>query len=149
MIRSIEWLYPLARRWMPRQLFRYGICGVANLVFDWILYFCFFHFIFKAQDVDFGFFTLSPHIAAFACTFPITLASGFYLARHVSFRQSTHRRRTQAWRYVTVVFANWGINIFGLKLLVDVLAFYPTPSKMLITVVTTIFSYLAQKKFTF
>jgi putative flippase GtrA len=34
-------------------------------------------------------------------------------------------------------------------LLVDWLGFYPTPSKMIITLIATLVSYLSQKKFTF
>ena len=48
-----------------------------------------------------------------------------------------------------VYLINLGINYPGVRLLVEVFGFYPTPSKMAITVVTVIFSFLMQKYFTF
>ncbi len=48
-----------------------------------------------------------------------------------------------------VVIVNLLINYFGLKLCVEVLYWYPTPSKMLITMFTVVFSFFAQKYFSF
>jgi putative flippase GtrA len=55
----------------------------------------------------------------------------------------------QLFRYGIVVVANLAINYIGLKLLVDVFGWFPTPSKMAITIVATGVSYISQKKFTF
>jgi putative flippase GtrA len=41
------------------------------------------------------------------------------------------------------------VNYLGLKLCVDILSFYPTPSKMLITLVTVAISFFGQKYFSF
>jgi len=87
--------------------------------------------------------------AALAFSFPVSLMTGFYLARHISFRSSKLKKRTQLWRYVSVVGMNILINYLCLKLFVDVMGIYPTPSKMITTGITTVFSFLAQKNFSF
>lgn len=145
----IDFFYPPFKRFFSLQFFRYGMSGGANLVFDWVLYFIIYNFILRKQIVDLGFIAISPHIAALLIVFPITLLTGFLLQKYVTFTASDLRGRQQLVRYMAVVGVNLLINYFGLKLLVEVLHFYPTPSKMVVTVVCTIFSYFSQKKFTF
>ena len=148
--RKIDFTYPLFQKIFSPQLYRYGVCGGANIVFDWVLYFLVYNFIFKHRFVDIGFVTLSPHIVSFIIIFPITTLSGFLLQKYVTFTASSDLRgRIQLIRYLLIVIANLLINYVGLKLLVDGLDFYPTPSKMIITIVTVICSYIGQKKFTF
>ena len=93
--------------------------------------------------------TISPHIAALLITFPVTLFSGFLLQKYVTFTSSDLRGKEQLVRYMAVVGVNLLINYFGLKLLVEVLHLYPTPSKMVVTLICMIFSYFSQKTFTF
>lgn len=145
----IDFFYPPFQHIVSLQFFRYGVVGVANLVFDWVLYFISYNFIFRKKIVELGFIAISPHIAAFLLVFPITLLSGFLLQKYVTFTASNLRGRVQLIRYMGVVVVNLLINYFGLKLFVEVLHVYPTPSKMIVTVVCTIFSYIMQKKFTF
>ncbi len=145
----IDFFYPPFRRYFSLQFFRYGVSGAGNMVFDWVLYFIIYNFVIQKRLVHLGIVTLSPHIATLFITFPITLFTGFLLQKYVTFTASTLRGKVQLIRYSAVVVANLLINYFGLKLLVDVLSIYPTPSKMIITVFTTIFSYISQKKFTF
>lgn len=145
----VDFFYPPFRKYMTLQFFRYGVTGVANMAFDWVLYFVTFHFILEKQMLDLGFETLSSHIAAMVIVFPITFTSGFLLQKYVTFSASEIKGRVQVFRYLTVVLANLLINYIGLKLLVDVVGLFPTPSKMIVTIITTIFSYFSQKKFTF
>ena len=145
----VDFFYPPFRKYMTLQFFRYGVTGVANMAFDWILYFVTFHFILEKQMLDLGFETLSSHIAAMVIVFPVTFTSGFLLQKYVTFSASEIKGRVQVFRYLTVVLANLLINYIGLKLLVDVVGLFPTPSKMIVTIITTIFSYFSQKKFTF
>lgn len=119
------------------------------MVFDWIVYYCFYHFVLQQEMLHLGFVTLGSHIAALLFTFPISFLSGFWLQKYVTFTASDLLGKVQLFRYAMVVAVNLGINYGGLKLFVEVLGFYPTPSKMLITIITTIFSYISQKKFTF
>jgi len=145
----IDFFYPLFRRFMSPELYRYGVCGTFNVAFDWVLYFLVYNFIVQYRVIDFGIISLSPHIASLVIIFPVTTFTGFLLQKYVTFTASELRGRVQLFRYFIVVFGNLIINFLGLKILVDGLNFYPTPSKMIITIVTIICSYIGQKKFTF
>lgn len=145
----IDLFYPPFRKYLSLQFFRYSVSGASNMVFDWVLYFITYNFIIQKQLVNLGFVTLSPHIASLFVTFPITLFTGFLLQKYVTFTASQLRGSKQLFRYSLVVGLNLLINYFGLKIFVDFLNFYPTPSKMLITIITVIISYFSQKHFTF
>ena len=153
----IDFFYPPFRRVMSEQLFRYAACGGGNLVLDWVLYFLIYNFVIGHELVNLQFtihnlqFTqaITPHIATLCIVFPITLLTGFWLQKNVTFSQSELNSWRQLGRYVIIVAINLAINYFGLKLCVESLGWYPTPSKMLITLITVAISYLGQKYFTF
>ena len=147
--KCIDFFYPPFRKYVSVQFFRYGVSGAANMVLDWILYFVFYHFVLQQGMLHLGFVTLSSHIAAFFLTFPITLFTGFLLQKYVTFTSSELRGKVQLYRYSLVVAANLLINYLGLKLLVELIGIFPTPSKMIVTIFTTLFSYFSQKKYTF
>ena len=147
--RLIDFFYPPFKKYLSVQLFRYGATGAANLVFDWVLYFFLYNFVIQHRLVHLGIVTLSPHIAALAFTFPLSFMSGFLLQKYVTFSSSYLRGRVQLVRYGMVVAVNLLINYVGLKIFVDLMGWYPTPSKMLITLIATGISYFSQKKFTF
>ena len=152
LLKIIDFIYRPFKRVCPLQLFRYGVSGGANMVLDWVLYFLFYHLLFwlTAGDVlRLGFIAITPHIAAFAIVFPITTLTGFWLGRNISFKESTIKGRTQFIRYISVVLANILINYGCLKLFIEVCGIYPTPSKMLTTFITVVFSFVMQKFFTF
>jgi len=145
----IDFFYPPFQKYLSIQFFRYGVSGVTNMMFDWVLYFVIYHFVLRQQMLHLGFVTFGSHIAALFLTFPVTLVSGFLLQKYVTFTSSEMRGRTQLLRYSLVVLANLLLNYLGLKILVELLGFFPTPSKMIVTIFTTMFSYFSQKKFTF
>ena len=144
-------------RWVSKELFRYAACGGGNLVFDWLLYFLIYNFVIGHEIVnlklDIGNWTLeqaiTPHIATLCIVFPITLLTGFWLQKYVTFTQSNLHGARQLVRYILVVLINLAVNYYGLKLCVETLGWYPTPSKMVVTIVTVIISYFCQKYFTF
>ncbi len=145
----IDLFYPVFKRYMPLQFFRYGVTGVANLVFDWVLYFLIYNFILQQQMLNLGIFTLSSHIASFAIKFPITLLSGFLLQKYVTFSESDLRGHRQLFRYLIVYGVNILINYFGLKLFVDLMKIFPSISNMIVSVITVFVSYFLQKSYTF
>ncbi len=153
----IDFFYPPFRKVMSEQLFRYAACGGGNLVLDWVLYFLIYNFVIGHELVNLQFtihnlqFTqaITPHIATLCIVFPVTLLTGFLLQKYVTFSQSELNSWRQLGRYVIIVAINLAINYFGLKLCVECLGWYPTPSKMLITLITVAISYLGQKHFTF
>jgi putative flippase GtrA len=137
------------RRIVPESLFRYFFCGSANMVFDWVLYFVLYNFVFAKEILQFRFFAISPHIAAFIFSFPVSFSTGFLLGKYVSFQGSSLRGRTQLMRYGMVTGSNILINYLGLKLFVEQLGIFPTPSKMMVSIICTVFSYFMQRYFTF
>ena len=151
----IDFFYPPFRKILSPQLFRYAACGGGNMVLDWVLYFLIYNFVIGHDLVYFHLspFTfnlcLTPHIATLCIVFPITLLTGFWLQKYVTFTASQLNGWRQFIRYITIVALNLAINYFGLKLCVETFGWYPTPSKMLITVITVAISYLGQKYYTF
>lgn len=153
----IDFLHRPFAKWIPEQLFRYAVCGGGNLVLDWVLYFLIYNFVIGHEIVSLQFsafsiqFTqaITPHIATLCIVFPITLLTGFWLQKYVTFTQSNLHGARQLTRYILVVALNLAINYYGLKLCVETLGWYPTPSKMLITIVTVVVSYFCQKYYTF
>lgn len=145
----VDFFYPPFRKYMSLQFFRYAITGGLNLVFDWLLYFIIYNFLLQKQMLHLGFVTISSHIATFIIKLPIVLLSGFLLQKYVTFTYSDIRGRVQLFRYFIIFMVNILLNYAGLKLFVEVLHIYPTPSFMLVSVITVIFSYFSQKKYTF
>ena len=147
--RLIDFFYPPFRKYMTVQFFRYGASGVANMIFDWVLYFLVYHFVLHQEMLHMGTITISSHIAALFITFPVTFISGFLLQKYVTFSSSELKGRVQLFRYFQVLLANLLLNYLGLKILVEFIHIFPTPAKMLVTIITTLFSYFSQKKYTF
>lgn len=147
----------LLKIWHSEQILRYAICGGGNMVLDWILYFLIYNFVVGHEIVNLSFEignwsfeqAITPHIAAFCIVFPITLLTGFLLQKYVTFTQSDLHGVRQLGRYTLIVTINLAINYFGLKLCVETFGWYPTPSKMVVTIVTVVISYLGQKYYTF
>ena len=71
------------------------------------------------------------------------------LERNVAFRSTSIGHGRQLWRYALSVAGAIAINYFSMKLLVEACDVWPTPAKMLTTVLSSIYSFLAAKFFTF
>ena len=148
LIKVIDLGYFIFKGVIPLKTYRYAVCGGSNLVLDTTLYFIFFQFILAKQNLDLFIVVLSPHIASLFFVFPITFMVGFLLNRYVVFTESKLPFKTQFTRYLTVGIALL-LSYISMKLLVDVLLFYPTPSRLLTIVITVLFSYIMQNKFSF
>ncbi len=146
----IDALYvaPLPRL-VSREIFRYGVCGATNMALDAVWYFLIYHFIVAERFVDLGAVVVSPHIASLAIVFPITFFTGFWLNRHVAFRSTRYSSRRQIARYALTVAGALLINYVSMKLLVESLGLWATPSKMITTVISAVYSFLAAKYYTF
>ena len=145
----IEWFYPLFKKVMTLQTFRYAACGGANTVLDILLFFISYNFILDKSIIHVGWLTVSPHIASFIISFCITFPLGFYLSRYVVFQETSVAKRTQLMKYFFVVFGCVLLNYLFLKFFVDYLGWYPTLAKIVTTFFVVIFSYTSQKNFTF
>ena len=148
--RAIDCLYiPVVERFISKQIFRYGACGVLNLTLDAVWYFVIYNFIVAKQFVDLGFVVISPHILSLIIVFPITFFTGFWLNRNVAFRTTHIESRKQLLRYLLTVLGSILINYASMKLLVEHAHLWATPSKIITTVVSTVYSYLVARYYTF
>ena len=145
---DLFYLRPVAAL-VPLQTYRYAVCGGANMVLDAVWYFVIYHFIVAERFFDLGIVVISPHIASMCVVFPITFFNGFWLNRHVAFRHSPLSGGVQLFRYALSIGGSLLLTYLGLKFFVEVCHFWPTPSKLLTTVITVIYSFLAAKYFTF
>ncbi len=135
---------------MTLTTFRYAACGGFNTVFAVFLYFIGNNFIFKKQNVDLGFMVMDGKIApdylfAIWIAFPV----GFYLSRYVVFQESTLHKRVQAFRYLVVIVGNMILNYVCLKIFTRVFDPYNTIGKIATAIVVIVYSYFAQRNFSF
>ena len=148
--RAIDLLYvkPL-RKLVPQQVFRYLACGGITILLDIIWYYIIYHFIICEQFIDLGFVVVSPHIAALCIVFPITFFTGFWLNRNVAFKATRFSSLPQLAKYALTVVGSILLNYLCMKLFVESFGIWATPSKMLTTVICSIYSYLVGRYFTF
>lgn len=148
-IKVIDWFYPLFRRFMPLQTFRYAACGGGNTVLSIFIFFISYNFVFHKQPVDIYIHTFEPYVAAMILSFILTFPLGFYMARNVVFSASSLRGRQQLVRYFTTAVGSVLLNYVNLKILVKYCHIYPTPAQIINTFIVITFSYLMQKHFAF
>lgn len=134
---------------VSREIFGYGFCGALNMSLDIVWYFLIYHFIVAERFIDLGVVVISPHISTLFVVFPITFFTGFWLNRNVAFRVAEYRTRRQLIRYALTVVGSIVINYVCMKVFVEALHIWPTPSKMITTAVSVIYSYLVARYFTF
>lgn len=145
---DLFYLRPIAAV-VPLQTYRYAVCGGLNMVLDAVWYAVIYNFIVAHRFFDLGVIVISPHIASMCLVFPITFFNGFWLNRHIAFRHSPLSGRTQLVRYALSIGGSLLLTYAGLKFFVEWCHIWPTPSKLLTTAITVIYSYLAAKYFTF
>ncbi|HEV7621072.1 MAG TPA: GtrA family protein [Flavisolibacter sp.] len=145
----VDFFYPLFKKFMPLQTFRYAACGGGNTLSGLIIYTFSYNFILKKQILHLGFIALQPYIAALFISFFITFPVGFYLSMYVVFQGSYLKRRIQLFRYFLVVMCCMLINYAFLKIFVGYFHWYPTPAQVVTTAIVVLFSYFSQRHFSF
>ena len=145
----IDFFYRPFARIIPKQIFYYGACGGGNMLLDWLLYFLIYNYVIAGRFISLYYVVISPHIFTLCIVFPITTLTGFWLNKNITFTQSKLQTRSQFLRYISVVAVNLAINYFGIKILVEMIGIYAPISKIIVTLITILLSFLAQKYFTF
>jgi putative flippase GtrA len=148
-ISLIDFFYPLFRRIMPLQTFRYAACGGTNVAVDILAFSISYNFILHKQDVNLGFMVMKPYIASIIMAFFVSFPTGFFLMRNIVFTESTLQGRVQLFRYFVLVIICLLLNYIFIKLFVERWHIYPTLAKILTTIIVVTFSYLTQKNYTF
>ena len=149
LLNVIDIFYPLFRKFMPLQTYRYAACGGANTVLDIFLFSVFENRFKKNGVMHFQYFAVSPHIAAMIAAFCITFPIGFYYSRYLVFSESNLRGRVQLIRYFSMVLACIALNYMFLKFFIEQMHMNAIVSKIITTGFVVAFSYLSQKHFTF
>jgi putative flippase GtrA len=145
----IDYFHRPFQRFIPVETFRYAATGGFNTILDIFLYFICYNFVLDKHVVNWGFVAVSPHIAAFLIVFPITFCTGFLFAKFITFTASVVRSRVQLVRYLISVSGSIFLNYVFLKIFVEFVGLWPTLSKIITTCIVVVYSYFAQKFFTF
>ncbi|MBL0232617.1 MAG: GtrA family protein [Chitinophagaceae bacterium] len=145
----IDFFYPPFRKLMNLQTFRYAASGGGNTLLGLIIYTISFKYIFAEKTFHLPFYALKGHVAALIASFIITFPVGFFMSKYVVFIDSGMKGRIQLFRYFMVCMFNLVLNYILLKILVERFQIYPVLAQVLTICVVIIFSYIAQRNYSF
>ena len=134
---------------MGQQTFRYVASGGGNTLLGLVVYYISFKYIFGEKIFHFGFYAFEGHVAALIVSFCITLPVGFFMAKYVVFSDSKMKGRIQLFRYFMICLFNLILNYILLKVFVEKFHIYPVLAQMLTISIVIVFSYVAQRNFSF
>lgn len=147
-----DFFYPPFKKIMPIQTFRYAACGGANTLLDISLFIICNEYILHKEPLSFPFFEnkfITSYIASFLFSFCFSFPIGFYLNRYVVFPLANSEAKEQLIKYFAVVMFCLVLNYGFMKFFVEFFNWDHNLSKIVTTVFVVLFSYLAQKHFTF
>ncbi|HEX6191173.1 MAG TPA: GtrA family protein [Chitinophagaceae bacterium] len=145
----IDFFYPIFRKVMSLQTYRYAASGGINTVLGLTLYYIAYKYILGERDLHLGFYAFKSHVAALFISFCFSFPFGFFLLKYVVFNDSKMKGRIQLFRYLMVYLFNLALNYLLLKIFVENFHFYAPLAQIITTTIIIIFSYLAQRHFTF
>jgi putative flippase GtrA len=145
----IDFFYPPFRRLMNLQTFRYAASGGGNTLLGFLIYFISYKYILQEKQLHFGFYAFKAHVAALFISFCIVFPIGFFMSKYVVFNDSQIKGRIQLFRYFMICLFNLALNYILLKILVERAYVYPVLAQVLTTCIVILFSYLAQRHFSF
>ena len=145
----IDFFYPPFRRLMNLQTFRYAAAGSGNTLLGLIIYFISFKYVFFEKTFHFSFYAFEGHIAALFLSFFFFFPVGFFMSKYVVFSDSFMKGRVQLFRYFLVCMFNLFINYLLLKILVEKFQVYPVFAQIMTIAIVILFSYVAQRNFSF
>lgn len=145
----VDFFYPPFARLMPKHTFRYLASGGSAFLLDILVYFISYNFILQKQDVNLGFITISAPIFALIISFIVINPYSFLMSKFIVFQASNLKGTIQLFRYFVIVAVNIFLNYALMKILVEWIGIFPTPSRIITAVAVAIFSFFAQQYFTF
>ena len=145
----IDFFYPLAKRFIDLQTFRYAVCGGSNATLNLLIFYLSYNFIFKTEVVCFLDFAITRYIAAYLIALSFSFPIGFCLNKFIVFQQSNLKSQVQLVRYAFITLSSILIDYTLLHILVGYFGFWATPSQAFIIVLLSLYSYFAQTYFTF
>ncbi|UEG49174.1 GtrA family protein [Ferruginibacter lapsinanis] len=146
----IDSFYPLFKRIMPLQTFRYAACGGSNMVLNFSVFTILYHFfVAKYKIVHLGFYSFESYSLALFLAGVLSFFVGFFLNKYIVFEESNLKGRIQLFRYFVSFTSNLFINYLLLKFFVTQLHLYPVLAQLIVTIIVVIISYITQRKYTF
>lgn len=145
----IDFFYPPFRRIMNLQTFRYAASGGGNTLLGFVIYLVSFKYVLHEKTLHFGFYAFKAHIAALFITFCLTFPVGFFMSKYVVFSDSKMKGHVQLFRYFMICMFNLALNYILLKIFVEKFHIYPVLAQVFTISIVIIFSYLAQRHFSF
>jgi putative flippase GtrA len=141
--------YPLVKKMLPYQVYSYLATGALNTLLNISLFAVLYQVVLPA-NISFSGFVIASYTISLLIAFIVTVPTGFWLAKHFAFQQSSKEKSTkQLTKYFLVVSQGLISDYLLLKILVELLNFHPTVAKVISTVVVLTANYLLQKHFTF
>lgn len=121
---------------------------------DTLIYFLTFNYWLTQPVTYVAGMGIGRHIIAFIVSFAVSFPMGFALSKYIVFPHSNLQGRVQLFRYALLVSFCILLNYVFLKIFVEWCHFVTTsgdatPSKILTTALVAIFSFVAQRHFTF
>ena len=148
-LQVVDSFYPLFKRLMPLQTFRYAACGGGNTILGFIIYTLSYKFIFNDATFDVGFYVIKSHNASLILAFLINFPVGFFLMKYVVFIESSIRGHVQLMRYFFVFVSNLFLNYLLLEVLVVKMNVNAILAQVISTIFVIVISYMLQRHFTF
>lgn len=150
----IDFFHRPFSRWIGVNNFRYLACGGFNAATDTLIYFLTFNFWLTQPVTYIAGMGISRHIIAFIVSFAISFPMGFSMSKYIVFPHSDLGGKVQLFRYALLVGMCILLNYVFLKFFVEWCHFVSgsgdaTPSKILTTALVAVFSFVAQRHFTF
>jgi putative flippase GtrA len=145
----LDLFFPVFRKFMPLETFRYAACGGLNTIVGLSAYFISYRYIFSGTVVELPFYTFKPHVAALIVSACISFCLGFVLNKYIVFTGSVLRGRIQLIRYLLTFLFNIILNYVMLKLLVEYLLWDAVYGQLTTTIFVVLVGYLSQKYFSF
>ena len=145
----LDFFYPIFKRFMPIETFRYAACGGINTMSGLLVWYVCYHFVFSRMVVNLVFYSFESYTLALLVSSSYSFTLGFLLNKYVVFTSSNLKGRIQLFRYFLSFAFNLMLNYFLLKLFVEKFTWDAFLSQLLTTVVVIAVSYFSQKHFTF
>ena len=147
-LKCIDFFYPVFRRFMPPQTYRYAVCGGANVVFGFLVFTAVFHLL-GAQTVTLGTWVFEAYSLALVISSIGVFTLGFLLNKYIVFTSSPLSGRIQLFRYLLTFSINLVLDYLLLKLAVRTMGIYPVLAQVLVTALVIVLSFFVQHYFTF
>ncbi|WP_443943962.1 GtrA family protein [Pedobacter sp. AW1-32] len=148
----IDFFHPPFKKFISLHNFRYLATGGGTLLLGIVSYYFAYFFIFKTKEINFGFLVVQRETASLFFDYAIAIPTSFLLNKYIIFTHSELKGRVQLFRFLNLQLINILANYVLLKFLLELFREYPTLamlSRIAVSVLMALFSYIYQHYFTF